>query len=135
MDCHTRQLCANCHKYSRPPSHGPKWLKNHATKNTAACDACHGKSSCDTCHRKGSSKPTSHDATWPKTHGKAAKTDRKECLMCHENRYCVKCHGLELPHPKDWGMGGHKKSASLKAGSMCYKCHETKYCAMCHPQQ
>ena len=45
-----------------------------------------------------STKPSTHNSTWEKQHGQAAKTNMAECLTCHEERSeCIACHEDTAP--------------------------------------
>lgn len=132
--------CVSCHRYTAHPDPGaekPLLLMQ-------MCFDCHGRTStakapgtCDECHPKSFGlRPESHGAPdWLAAHGKLALAGRRQCMMCHEESACQKCHGLEMPHPSGWAAGrtGHGPIAKAD-GALCAKCHDSKpdVCAMCH---
>jgi len=133
--------CVSCHVRTAHP------LANRSTPLTlmSQCFTCHGtaeqpkaSAACNVCHPSGYQlTPESHkDKAWePQKHASTAKADRKQCTMCHKQSFCDSCHGLEMPHPKDWAKGedGHAASAETSR-AVCTRCHTEKpdLCSMCH---
>lgn len=104
------------------------------------CIACHNGSlasgECTVCHVEGESRERSeietpwrvtHGITWAYTHGMG---DQTTCGTCHPQGYCVRCHGIDLPHPSAWS-NTHGRSA-LDVPSSCTSCHESELCSGCH---
>ncbi len=49
------------------------------------------------------------------------------CLQCHEASSCQSCHGLPMPHPKDW-LAVHGRQDPHP----CHRCHQQRFCEYCH---
>ena len=134
--------CVSCHVRTAHP------LASRGTPLSlmTQCFTCHGApekpkalATCSVCHPSGYPlKPTSHKtAQWTRGHAVVAQSDRKQCEMCHAQKFCDDCHGLPMPHPTGWAVGktGHAASAQ-KNRQVCAKCHTQKpdLCSMCHHQ-
>lgn len=49
----------------------------------------------------------------------------QNCRSCHKPKTwskCIRCHGLEMPHPPGWREGSHARLAFLNK-QICFKCH------------
>jgi len=81
-----------------------------------------------------STKPSTHNSTWEKQHGQAAKTNMSECLMCHEERSeCIACH--EDTAPRSHTVTFVNKTHGLEARwnrTICQTCHKQDFCDSCH---
>ena len=134
--------CVSCHVRTAHP------LASRGTPLSlmGQCFTCHGtarkptaSARCSVCHPSGYAlKPASHKTEkWTRGHAVVAKADRKQCEMCHTQKFCDDCHGLEMPHPAGWEKGatGHAVSAQ-RDRTVCAKCHTAKpdLCSMCHHQ-
>lgn len=104
------------------------------------CVRCHKQSAaslqCDTCHstpRTGGGPPL---GSYAATHGRRQSADHGRgdlttCETCHKKDYCVRCHGVPLPHPKGFYLD-HGTAAKRVAGK-CADCHSRKdFCDACH---
>lgn len=89
--------CDLCHtKKQIPASHNsPDWLRVHGKQeDKKACEGCHKwrpTDFCGDCHKQ---RPKSHNATWRTFHGDRARADRAGCKQCHQDTFCLKCHGI-----------------------------------------
>ena len=132
--------CVSCHRWTAHPSP----VGSRDTAMMALCFKCHGLSegakapgACDVCHLKGLDLRSESHKTgdWKALHGDAAKADRKQCAICHVEKFCRDCHGLEIPHPEGWTSGktGHSVVAA-RDRKVCEQCHrgKTNLCSMCH---
>lgn len=128
--------CDSCHA---GVAHGEqvRWLREPVMEE---CVACHRAESatdaCDACHRGKSETErlstgpwqVTHGANWKLTHGMGS---LRSCSVCHPKDYCVRCHGIELPHPVDFGTT-HGRDAMAKSAS-CGTCHDARtFCGACH---
>jgi hypothetical protein len=58
--------------------------------------------------------------------------DREDCRGCHSMEPCIACHGLELPHSREFKDGYHARKG-LYETKVCVKCHDIKaFCNICH---
>lgn len=110
---------------------------------------------CTDCHEgvmKASGKPFesfSHTDLFFKNHGAPASRDRRVCTLCHEDRFCVDCHGtrtavqptlkygenpeLEFSHRGDY-LSRHMFDGRLDPAG-CFTCHgrsNNGQCRNCH---
>lgn len=128
--------CSGCHPSA---SHGDaSRVANELTMDR--CVSCHVRQSapraCDTCHNEKSERErvesgpfqVTHGPSWRKTHGMG---DLTLCSTCHDQDKCVKCHGLRVPHPPDFG-GTHGDFAQQDRDK-CRVCHVSDdFCTDCH---
>lgn len=81
-----------------------------------------------------STKPSTHNSTWEKQHGQAAKSNMSECLMCHEERIeCIACH--EDTAPRSHTVTFVNKTHGLESRwnrTACQTCHKQDFCDTCH---
>jgi nitrate/TMAO reductase-like tetraheme cytochrome c subunit len=140
--------CDICHvrpaQGSKPDSHTADWLQIHGTNGIlSTCTACHpaapgaaapaggwdSSEDCTTCHR-GVLMP--HPTGWLQEHGPESKhLGARACAMCHDVKtYCIGCHQVPLPHPKDF-VSAHPAYARQNAAT-CFNCHSVDNCNACH---
>ena len=132
--------CISCHRFTAHPASN----RERDVAMMAQCFTCHGQTKgskapgrCDLCHLKDFDlKPPSHKKSdWLSVHGQIALVDRQQCVMCHAAEFCVKCHGVVMPHPKGWAKGPNLHAKVAKQDlKVCEKCHKgsTNLCSMCH---
>ncbi len=130
------RACTHCHSTA---THGEA-VGVARTALMEECMACHDGSrasaECDVCHVSGERRERpdaetpwriTHGVTWQYTHGMG---DLSTCTACHPQGYCVRCHGIDLPHPSAWG-NTHGRVAVAVPDS-CTACHESGLCTGCH---
>jgi hypothetical protein len=121
------------------------------------CLGCHdGKtapSRCVLCHADRSKiEPETHTASYIQTHGKHVQATKEfaKCHECHDDVWCTECHGVTMPHPRNWAENvygndaagnrvkligaGHGPHARKQEG-LCYRCHLPSDCEACHHTQ
>lgn len=123
--------CALCHS---DIGHGkPQSREDSGRSMMSRCLVCHDGQrapvTCDTCHVRGPMDSADVEAA-------PTAIARVTCDGCHSietSERCVRCHGLELPHPGDF-LSLHAGLSTQDPG-LCAKCHEnaddTAACA-CH---
>jgi hypothetical protein len=130
------QACIDCHA---GVGHG-KATRSVRAASMDGCVTCHdgekARAACDLCHAaklpverlaKGPWAVT-HGPQWRITHGLG---NLATCRSCHAADYCVRCHGISLPHPAGFPRT-HGKAAQAKR-DQCVKCHDaTTFCEACH---
>jgi hypothetical protein len=111
--------CASCHE------------EKHASVPTLACARCHGVD----LKRE---RPATHDGTWSKGHGEAAKwrvyqEHGRTCTDCHRPSTCTACHSQVEPrdHTGLWRVRTHGPAAEWDR-DRCLTCHQSGMCLRCH---
>lgn len=112
--------CVDCHN-----STGHK-VTNTKYPSMQICLNCHNSeiaaSRCDLCHTPA----TPGDPRKKREIMPVMVAPVKNCRGCHKPALwkgkCIKCHGLEMPHPPDWHMK-HRLTAFFNK-TRCFKCHK-----------
>lgn len=130
--------CDVCH---RQPVHQETLIRRPSMVD---CYTCHSDApgavapaTCSLCHPPGFNKlPRSHNQKfYAGGHAVIVKqSGTAECFACHpgnETTFCLKCHGLPIPHPSGWApaTGGHPGAHVDRAWaepSICVKCHHNR---------
>jgi hypothetical protein len=133
--CAKGRMCIDCHSVT---AHGSAvgWPK---TFDMNMCLDCHNtdrvRSDCGLCHAEKTQTDRissgewaiTHGPNWKQTHGMG---DLKTCAACHPNDFCVRCHGIPLPHNADF-IRTHPTFA-LTNSTDCAVCHQQSFCNDCH---
>ncbi len=133
--CAADRACGDCHGVD---AHGTalRWSRQPVMEE---CVSCHRSSDapvgCDACHVEHAERErlakgpwqVTHGANWAKTHGMGT---LEWCATCHPAGYCTRCHGVDLPHPADFGRTHGALAKGPKA--QCRSCHEPALCDGCH---
>ena len=109
-----------------------------------ACRTCHEarsvEASCRTCHfeTRMDRKPSSHTASWERTHGLEARgagriVHGSTCDRCHGDDACARCHRERAPHDHNetWRVRTHGLVAEIDR-DRCAACHTEDMCVRCH---
>ena len=133
--CSKGRMCTDCHSDT---AHGTAatWAKtatmeqcldcHNADRVRSDCTSCHGARSQSSLMRSGQWVVT-HGPNWKQTHGMG---DLNTCAACHPANYCVRCHGISLPHGPDY-IRIHP-TAALTNRADCAVCHRRVFCDSCH---
>jgi len=104
--------CVECHK---------------ASKATTKCGSCHSEETSGELRARGPWQVT-HGPGWRETHGMG---NLPTCSTCHPDGFCARCHGVDVPHPSDFGST-HGAIAE-KDREACQTCHkDERLCDGCH---
>jgi nitrate/TMAO reductase-like tetraheme cytochrome c subunit len=94
------------------------------------CILCHDNKTasarCRLCHVPDVGKKPRQVMDYPKIHLEPP----YDCRGCHDIVKCNACHGLEMPHPRDWNKKHPREGFANKQA--CWKCHDMKFCQECH---
>ncbi|MDZ4064280.1 MAG: NapC/NirT family cytochrome c, partial [Coriobacteriia bacterium] len=74
------------------------------------------------------------ESEWVKT--MPAMSQVNYCSTCHKQSFCDSCHGMEIPHPKEFVDKSHPELVKTKLDK-CDMCHQVtktgfKFCNDCH---
>ncbi len=122
--------CAQCHGRV---GHQPAGVTMGALPRSimSTCADCHDGATadraCTTCHERDFAL-ASIDS------GGLAKVDLpgpSTCKGCHDLTGCTNCHGIEMPHPPDWGDPKVHAPQGAFDTAVCIRCHD-RGCTECH---
>lgn len=128
--------CTDCHN---AVAHGETVI-NVKRPSMDKCIGCHdGKTAgahCELCHEDRLQKPgkSGNQRRFKRDYTRLALASPKDCRGCHNIKAeCTVCHGVEMPHSKDYRQGKHAGDGLLKKDT-CFRCHRTEYefCNKCH---
>jgi hypothetical protein len=154
-----KEDCSQCHsRLSEPRNPAP------VSDGHAACLKCHdhatqySEARCDTCHVDLASyslvplTQVSHQGDFLRRHASVARSSQQSCSACHEQNFCLDCHGktamvpvetklVDRPdrrfiHRQDF-LGRHPVEARADPAS-CQRCHSTglgSSCETCHQRE
>lgn len=122
--------CEVCHAVGHDESAKPR----EGRMNT--CLVCHdgqaASSECSVCHI-GDTSAVRRVRNEGRLLGRVQPAARIECGGCHDLRPCDACHGLRMPHSREFEEGGHAPVAAFERKELCFRqCHEPVECTMCH---
>ena len=134
-DCAPAGLCTDCHSIT---AHGAstRWPRTSQMEN---CYECHGQTNkitaCDSCHERREEREivssggfrVTHGDEWQATHGMG---NMSSCQACHDEDKCGKCHGVGVPHKRNF-LATHADFSTSKY-AQCMDCHVEKFCSDCH---
>jgi hypothetical protein len=168
LQCHTQNSCDGCHSSGMSDGvkgvsiHPPQFLQLHGTTlrgegSTATCTSCHEPSrSCAACHQRSGvhadAGPLSFGRRAPQrarfhpsgysegAHAREASRDLAQCVSCHTQRECVRCHGALAPTPDllrgRARVNPHRYRAPCAlperaSGQSCQLCHDQTHAQLC----
>jgi len=125
------------------------------------CAGCHNQhvaqlsDNCDACHvniKDEGIKPDDHlihGGNFLREHGLRAAADRQACAACHQERFCISCHGVTVPAlPEKLNFDDPMRAGVHRAGfkarhpeeakgdpGLCTTCHSPKVCSDCHAKE
>lgn len=135
-DCAQGASCDGCHS---TVAHGAatRWIREPVME---ACVECHRDSDapieCDACHEDKSQTERLSRGPWQVTHGPQWRNTHgmgslRHCATCHPADYCVRCHGVTLPHTA--GFGRTHGTEAQAPDAKCLDCHDkVALCDACH---
>jgi hypothetical protein len=115
---YTMDMCLGCHSAD--------------AVNLTTCEVCH----VDEAGTRSATRETrspwriTHGPNWQSAHGMG---DLGTCGSCHGPRYCVRCHGENVPHPAKYlAQHGQDVMARTDGKDQCLTCHLDSGCFDCH---
>jgi hypothetical protein len=121
-------VCIDCHNTA---GHGEA-VKRVQSPKMSQCIACHDgrkvANACTLCH----SDDVGVAGRTPGQGFLKVHIEFDSCRGCHSMKTCIDCHGLELPHSKEFIAGAHARKGHLEPKT-CLKCHTVQgFCNNCH---
>lgn len=137
--------CSVCHKLPvhvkekvyRPPMHVCYSANCHGLEKAKAsgeCKLCHPPLF-DLKPGAGSQYGDHKTANFlPPRHAELARGKTGEnCDICHLEKFCFNCHGMEIPHPEKFATTKEHGGLAKKDMAACTKCHPSyDFCQSCH---
>lgn len=123
----TGALCRDCHGAT---AHGQA-VQAPTEPAMNKCIVCHdgvkAPQDCAYCHVK---EPIELAALREKL-PQANEIDNRNCYACHDEKPCITCHGVRMPHPEGWaseaGRMGQSGEFHARQGfanrEVCWRCH------------
>jgi len=129
--------CVQCHEASGHTT-------DVYTGTMSTCVPCHdsktASAQCPTCHEKNPD-ALAKEASPERTLGSkgfvypAVRAANRECGGCHDQKKnCDPCHGIRMPHSREFKRGQHARNAAFSKKLSCWKCHDPQWCSNggCH---
>lgn len=118
--------CRDCHN---SVAHGDSVIKPTSPQMND-CIVCHdgstASSECDYCHVEDVAISSARSSSLPKVQN----LDTGNCYICHDEKPCLQCHGVSMPHPSGWapndggpGNSGTHAYEGFKNRDLCWRCH------------
>ncbi|HET6351070.1 MAG TPA: cytochrome c3 family protein [Coriobacteriia bacterium] len=118
--------CRDCHN---SVGHGDI-AREPTSPSMDDCVVCHdGKkasSECKTCHVKDELQVAAVTMNFPKLR----EAGSSNCYGCHDEKPCLRCHGITMPHPRGWapndggpGISGSHALEGFTKRELCWRCH------------
>ncbi|HVE83372.1 MAG TPA: cytochrome c3 family protein [Myxococcales bacterium] len=156
LACHSQNDCEKCHDGTVKPLsiHPGDFITTHPLAvrgNVVGCESCHRlQSFCAACHERAGigmdADPTllarnllvhRDPQAWagtatvdPGHHGIAASRDLRQCISCHREESCLRCHAgdqissrLATVNPHPAGFGRQCRALVARNDRPCLRCH------------
>ncbi len=118
--------CRDCHN---SVAHGDQ-VAQPSTPAMNKCLMCHNgdaaSAECELCHIDDPASYVEGETNLPGVR----EIDTGNCYACHDERPCVSCHGVTMPHPAGWGPTDLEEGAQIthpyegfKNREVCWRCH------------
>jgi hypothetical protein len=132
--------CTRCHPDA---GHGQTRDRRYAY-SMDSCLECHSVNplnigSCAQCHvDEGYERDLSRNSQWSLVHGKDWRRTHglgnlRTCRACHEDSKCIGCHGLPMPHDRNFAQQHGRVVLSAEGmRDKCLTCHKQSLCDGCH---
>ncbi len=123
----TGARCDQCHAGVAHPGVKTDAAKPDMNECLPCHDGTHAPSKCETCHVK----DLAQEAASRRPRARIEISRRSgDCYACHDQKPCLRCHGVSMPHPAGWspaqrgvtGAGQHAREAFLHR-ERCFRCH------------
>lgn len=117
------QLCTDCHGETGHKEDREVTGRSSMTRCVICHDGKRASAECGICHAEGKQRGLTS------ARRDFARIDipmPSNCRSCHKvqtNRMCIKCHGLEMPHPANWKDGATHAGLAFTKKELCWKCH------------
>ncbi len=118
--------CSDCHADT-----------GHARTGTARgtrmsqCIKCHtgeqAPGDCSVCHVGDPGMSPVFSRMYPQT-----QLSQPTCGTCHDEKTCDACHGLRMPHNREFIDGDHARFSGFERKNLCWRCHVKTDCYGCH---
>lgn len=126
--------CLDCHK----PIEG---VISGITVGMSTCLPCHdgatASADCESCHA-GDVSQAVRASVMDQFSEPRELIEQPTCGGCHDQASCDSCHGVRLPHTREFMLTGHARAGVediwFNDGQTCGKCHneERRPCTKCH---
>lgn len=125
----TGAACRDCHNSVSHPGVAIEPSKPSMDYCVTCHDGSRAPSDCETCHIKDSALRPDTGRGYSKLKVSSA---WDVCYRCHNEKPCLSCHGVRMPHPPGWspnepggGGLGHARDGFTKR-EVCWRCHFAK---------
>lgn len=117
MECHASVAHGDTVSVPKEPGMNKCLVCHDGTKAPADCDYCHV------------AEPETANIPLDQL-PKINQLDTSNCYTCHEEKPCLRCHGVTMPHPVGWSPGegadtnsGTHPYEGFKNRELCWRCH------------
>jgi hypothetical protein len=65
------------------------------------------------------------------SHPESSNSSAAKCGSCHQENFCIDCHGYKMPHPARF-TSEHSQIVEKDGEAGCRRCHAENDCVDCH---